>query len=443
MQLLKKNIVFFKVNDNPVEYMLINTLNGIVEILTADEAKTVIAWANKGIDIEQQKKENTLFNTLLQHHFFVKDDTEEKILRDNIIKRCVDAHEKKQLKTNIAVFIPTYSCNFSCPYCFEDKVKDTAIMTQEMVDKVLLEQEDKLQIVGLFGGEPFLPETYDIIKYILGRVNNKRIFAVTNGFYLNRFIPILSKMQVDYIQVTLDGFKELHDKMRVLVNGGGTFDIIFNNITEALHAHIPIKIRMNITPHNMEQCLRLRAYLSEYYKDCAKLLTFELQPLFQIPKSKANALEQHLLYSEDCFCAQDAYAMNGIRKTLSPLIKLVSGMEKSLHPVVCGCGESCSMLFYDSYGDIYSCVRSVGKKNLSVGTFFPKNTKKDNSLFVRNINTIPACQNCALALLCGGGCGYAVSSTDGDVNNPNCSSIVNELNVIIPSIYSKAKHQKK
>ena len=95
MQLLKKNIVFFKVNDNPVEYMLINTLNGIVEILTADEAKTVIAWANKGIDIEQQKKENTLFNTLLQHHFFVKDDTEEKILRDNIIKRCVDAHEKK------------------------------------------------------------------------------------------------------------------------------------------------------------------------------------------------------------------------------------------------------------------------------------------------------------------------------------------------------------
>ena len=88
-------------------------------------------------------------------------------------------------------------------------------------------------------------------------------------------------------------------------------------------------------------------------------------------------------------------------------------------------------------GDIYSCVRSVGDKRFSVGTYFPKVTEKDASLLTRSIVTIPECRDCNLALICGGGCGYAVAADDGSVNHPNCSNIYKELRVVIPKIYTR------
>ena len=43
MQILK-NVALFQINNNPVEYMLINTLFGTVEILDEEEAKIVAIW---------------------------------------------------------------------------------------------------------------------------------------------------------------------------------------------------------------------------------------------------------------------------------------------------------------------------------------------------------------------------------------------------------------
>ena len=329
--------------------------------------------------------------------------------------------------------------DIACPYCFENKTGKSELMTRQMVDTIFSKYGDNLQIVGLFGGEPFLPETYDIVRYILDRAKEMRVFVITNGFYLDRFIPLLLHRKVDYVQVTLDGPKDIHDKTRIQKSGKGTFEIILENITKALQASIPIRIRMNIGLHNIRQCLELKKNIIQELNDYRNLLSFEMQPLFQIRDDKADFLEDQLFFDSEYLNSENKSKLmhNSICTTFSPLMKLSAGMKERLTPVTDGCHKNCDMFFFDSYGDIYSCVRSVGDKRFSVGTYFPKVTEKDASLLTRSIVTIPECRDCNLALICGGGCGYAVAADDGSVNHPNCSNIYKELRVVIPKIYTR------
>lgn len=374
-----------------------------------------------------------------EHHFFVSDRDEETRLKNQIVEACVQNRRKRLNSVKTAVFLPTYKCNFACPYCFENKTGKSELMTRQMVDTIFSKYGDNLQIVGLFGGEPFLPETYDIVRYILDRAKEMRVFVITNGFHLDRFIPLLLHRKVDYVQVTLDGPKDIHDKTRIQKSGKGTFEIILENITKALQASIPIRIRMNIGLHNIRQCLELKKNIIQELNDYRNLLSFEMQPLFQIRDDKADFLEDQLFFDSEYLNSENKSKLmhNSICTTFSPLMKLSAGMKERLTPVTDGCHKNCDMFFFDSYGDIYSCVRSVGDKRFSVGTYFPKVTEKDASLLTRSIVTIPECRDCNLALICGGGCGYAVAADDGSVNHPNCSNIYKELRVVIPKIYTR------
>ena len=59
MQILK-NVALFQINNNPVEYMLINTLFGTVEILDEEEAKIVAIWIENSVSNCHLRKLNFL-----------------------------------------------------------------------------------------------------------------------------------------------------------------------------------------------------------------------------------------------------------------------------------------------------------------------------------------------------------------------------------------------
>jgi len=62
-------------------------------------------------------------------------------------------------------------------------------------------------------------------------------------------INLLAKGRVDHVQITLDGPMQFHNKRRVLINGGGTYDVILKNLyrlTQML-PDIGITIRMNVS----------------------------------------------------------------------------------------------------------------------------------------------------------------------------------------------------
>ena len=121
-------------------------------------------------------------------------------------------------------FVITYDCNFRCPYCFENIISKHGTawtkrtITKELVDKAydaMLKIEAHRELhtneILLYGGEPFLRENYDIVKYIIkkGYSLGYKFKAITNGYDLDFYEDLLSPEYFTFIQISMDGFREL------------------------------------------------------------------------------------------------------------------------------------------------------------------------------------------------------------------------------------------
>lgn len=123
---------------------------------------------------------------------------------------------------------PTQDCNLKCWYCYESHVKDT-IMSKEVMNRIVklvnkkleLNEFDSLQL-GFFGGEPltdFENVAYPLAKDLKTIVESKNkhfhSFFVTNGSLITpQMIPLFKEIN-PYFQITIDGCKERHNKVRI------------------------------------------------------------------------------------------------------------------------------------------------------------------------------------------------------------------------------------
>lgn len=204
-------------------YILINTLNGKILEINAVDKDHILSWIEKG-KIDKRIK---LYKFLLLHGFIYINVEEENKERELLINKliCKDSSRKSNID-NIA-FILAYNCNFACPYCYEKNVNNnTLTLTPQMVDAVLEMYRHSLKSIHFFGGEPFLPQNIEIVRYILSKASDVKYSAMTNGYYLEEYLDILKPVDIDFIQVTLDGSEKSHNKTRILKNGKGTYEKI-------------------------------------------------------------------------------------------------------------------------------------------------------------------------------------------------------------------------
>lgn len=139
-------------------------------------------------------------------------------------------------------------------------------MKQQQVDgiKALLDQRMPSLLVlkiSWFGGEPLLryPSIVEIMQHAQEtsqRINpGLRLLSnmTTNGYLLSvEHLENLVGLGVDNYQISFDGDREEHNKLRVLVDGRGTFDRIWGNVIDAHRSEIPFKImiRMHVNTQN-------------------------------------------------------------------------------------------------------------------------------------------------------------------------------------------------
>lgn len=149
----------------------------------------------------------------------------------------------------LAYFILSENCNLACKYCFVGSdvcgrgmsFKDD--MTQEVAERAIntfanqLENSvtDYTQVesnIIFFGGEPLL--NYEVLRYVVNRVNdlkqtrpvlsNTKFAVITNGTLLNKeLILALSSLGVA-VSISIDGFTNEANEMRVDKAGNSTFD---------------------------------------------------------------------------------------------------------------------------------------------------------------------------------------------------------------------------
>ncbi|QSX05564.1 radical SAM protein [Sedimentibacter sp. zth1] len=424
-----------KTKDN--KYLIINTIYGAVNVVENKYSNIIDKWIEEDNIVPKSDDEIKLYEFLSKSKYLASEEEEEQ-QKNALLTKLRSKHIENMKNINSVTFILTYNCNFKCPYCYEgDNKNRIKVITKEMVDRVF-EMHKNIEKINFFGGEPLLLSNIDIIKYIISKAPNATYYAFTNGYYLKEYMDVLINIKVEFIQVTLDGDSNIHNKTRILKNGGQTFDKIMEGIDLCLKNNISIKIRMNISNDNVDSCLKLREEMLNKYK-WTDLLKFELQPIYQLEEKERIEVEDKIYWNKKDLESGNDKSLNInkniILNTASPLIKALLLKSGKIYPKYCNCGAEENNRYYDAEGNIYTCLIAVGDTKKAVGTYYPEYKLKENSFLNRNIETIKECKDCKLAFLCGGGCGNVLKEDDNCLR-PNCSQIMKELYVNIPKIYN-------
>lgn len=203
---------------------------------------TYVALSNKvcdafeSLDIEQFKEKFDMsFKKMCEFGIIIPDNRDELALIRYKNKKAVFGSRELSM-----VIYPTQDCNLKCWYCYENHVPNTR-MSQEVISRIkkyvmksLAKNAFDAYSVTLFGGEPFID--FDNIAYplltelkdIVEKAGKKfTCFFVTNASLINdKIINKLKKLR-PHFQITLDGDKNHHNKVRIWKrNNKPTFDHI-------------------------------------------------------------------------------------------------------------------------------------------------------------------------------------------------------------------------
>lgn len=410
--------------------ILINCLNGNIDLITISEAEQIKKWSNEH-EINSKLADINLYNELVDKEYIMESENESKRV-NQVIDELKNQNDRYIKDWKNAIFIFSYDCNFKCPYCYQGQIKDSnEKMSIDLINSILSLYPKGIETIGFFGGEPLLEENIGLIKYIIDKYPNAKYSIVTNGYNLDKYIHILNKVSVEQIQVTLDGNKESHDLSRRLKNNFGTFEVIIKNINLCLDNNIPIKIRMNITNENIK-------FLEQFQNEILNLLvkndnvTFEFQELFQYNSIQKVKLHEKLLE----FDTKTSSMRNHIFESLPPISNFIKN-KRSIKPILNLCQIEKRQRFFDNKGNIYSCILAVGNSNKAIGTYYPKFNLFQKSILYRSIMTIEKCMQCRVRFICGGGCPNPVIDSKGNSFFPNCESIQYDISYTVPVLMKK------
>jgi len=130
------------------------------------------------------------------------------------------------------------ACNLSCVYCNATRARDEKKFNVENTLLAVKSILGKYPIkhISFFGnGEPLI--YFDALKKIVKFAENygvKSFYVATNGVFGNytaEYVKFLVQHNI-YTQISIDGYKEIHNLQRPMPNGGGSFKYVMKTINE-------------------------------------------------------------------------------------------------------------------------------------------------------------------------------------------------------------------
>ncbi|MDE6558602.1 MAG: radical SAM protein, partial [Muribaculaceae bacterium] len=227
-----------------------------------------------------------LMQQLVDNGMLIDEDYDEvQALKDKIRK--IDNNDSHfHLHVN-----PTLSCNFRCWYCYENH--RSSYMQAEMVENVkkLIAnkiKEDKVRTFQLsfFGGEPMLyfdKVARPIIEYAQivckEMAIDLSVHFTTNGYLINDSIKdFLRDVNVSF-QISLDGHRENHNKVRQAP--GGSYDVIMDNIRSLAMMRKSIVVRINYTCEKLKDIPYIVEDIKSFPPETRPYIVIDLQQVWQ------------------------------------------------------------------------------------------------------------------------------------------------------------------
>lgn len=403
-------------------YLLLNTLTGAtfkIDTIMKEkiESKNVneltkdnlTIYKNKGIVIDETFCEERYFD-----YFYNKNKFNNKVL-------------------NLTILL-TNACNLRCIYCFQGagEIQNTSLNdeTRENIYKFIknqsIERDSKYVSIVLFGGEPLLNFKANIdwlnkIKRFCEE-NDKILITsmITNGTLItDEILDELKEFNCDYIQITLDGVKKIHDQRRVSKNGKGSFDDVIRGIKTIYNRKDFLKptIRINIDRDNINYTNDLIEYLSkENLTECGID--------FGIVKGGTEACAA---YSGHCFLDDEVGDILEELWNKSVECGFSINIQPSPKTLFCGLYGDSSFTI-DANGDLYKCWEHVGDRRHLMGRVDSNGNMSEVSFaffdwMSRNPLETEECKECEYLPACGGGCGSISYERYGSYHSKGCFKI--------------------
>ena len=174
-------------------------------------------------------------------------------------------------------------CNLKCQHCYRGGGFNNSLSNDEKNEIAKKISASKTMEICISGGESLVNEKLPF--YVTDFIEKgKCVHIFTNGYYLNSFIDqlpeTLNKNMLKF-EVSIDGLKEIHDKIR----GDGIYDKVISNIIYAQKKGYVITTNTVLTNLNIGSIPKLFNTLHDL-----GIKTIQLSNLMK----KGNALENNL-----------------------------------------------------------------------------------------------------------------------------------------------------
>ena len=337
-----------------------------------------------------------------------------------------------RMSTNKIELYLAEACNLRCRYCYvkENDALNNGLMpwqvAKEAVDLVFRRAggADSVHIT-FFGGEPLLnkPVLRQVIAYSqkLGEQEDKSVTysMTTNATLLDDEVIGYIKRYNFGLMISLDGPKDVHDHMRPLADGQGSFDLAARNIKKLMRRRRSVTVRCTLS----NQCLD-RPRLVEFLEDfgftrvamsrCSGTVD-HLGPYDIGPAENAVLKQQDAHFIERLFEQLD----RGERIRFNPWAAVLRNIhDKQNRRMRCGVGRGCTTVGID--GKLYPCHRYVGMESYVLGHVSSGIDRETYASYLRSYyDTKTKCESCWAINICGGYCPWYVSNQDGACSPPH------------------------
>lgn len=312
-----------------------------------------------------------------------------------------------------------HDCNLACRYCFAEEGEyhgRRAMMSFETGKKALdfLVKASGSRInleVDFFGGEPLM--NWQVVKDLVayGRSLEEpyhkkfRFTLTTNGVLLKDEIMDFLNQEMSNVVLSIDGRKEVNDRMRPHRGGQGSYDEIlpaFRKLAES-RDQMNYYVRGTFTRHNMD-----------FSKDVLHLAAQGFEQI-SVEPVVAEEGEAYALRPEDLETLKAEYdklavALLERRKEGRPVNFFHFMIDLSGGPCVAkrltGCGSGTEYLAVTPWGDLYPCHQFVGKEEFLLGNVDEGILRSDlvDGFRSCNVYSKEKCKNCFAKFYCSGGC---------------------------------------
>ena len=331
-----------------------------------------------------------------------------------------------------------HTCNLNCAYCFASQGRyhgQRAIMSFEVgkqaLDFLVANSGTRRNLeVDFFGGEPLMnwQVVKDLVAYArsLEPVHGKhfRFTLTTNGMLIDDDVIDFCNREMHNVVLSLDGRKEIHDRLRVDFAGNGSYDRIVPKFQEFVRRRGDKEYYMRGTfTHANPDFTKDVFHMADLGFD-----RLSMEPVVCAPDDPAALTE------EDVKIVLEQYEilakeMLKRKKEGRPfvfyhyMLDLTGG--PCIHKRLSGCGSGTEYVAVTPWGDLYPCHQFVGEEKYKMGDIWRGVTNEAIRSEFRACNAYsrPECRDCWARLYCSGGCAanaYHATGSIGGVYRQGC-----------------------